>query len=490
MILEHNHRKKVFVMTKIISLIINFLNRINKIIWKIIVFLSKFIKLDDINQEDDIANIKYRRFKVDETPPVVEAFVPIEHKDYKQIIKDKNISPIKRRNGKTINIDVCCPCCGAPKDYLYDNNGKEYQFECKVCNFIFTRDYSPSKDKDVIIKCPHCKCALGLKHAREDFDVYSCTNQKCSYYQKQLSTLSNKDKKIYKQNPSAFTLHYTYRKYNITIDQLNDDFRKLTNAPVDLSKIYFSDYILGLCLTYHINYGLSYRQTASIINDIHEVKISYKTVENYCKSVSPLVFPIVEYYPYELSDEQAADETYIKIKGKTHYIFFFFDAIKKIITSYRVFAKRDTLSAIKASHSALSKFNGIPDSLKLITDGNPIYNVAHEYWRQNGINFDLFQVIGLSNIDDISKEYRSQKQIIERLNRTLKYHYRPKGGFGSLDDANNYMVLFAACFNFLRPHASLNYHVPVEIPEIQLLPNMPAKWLTLINLSVKYLTNH
>ena len=102
----------------------------------------------------------------------------------------------------------------------------------------------------------------------------------------------------------------------------------------------------------------------------------------------------------------------------------------------------------------------------------------------------MFQVIGLSNIDDISKEYRSQKQIIERLNRTLKYHYRPKGGFGSLDDANNYMVLFAACFNFLRPHASLNYHVPVEIPEIQLLPNMPAKWLTLINLSVKYLTNH
>ena len=102
------------------------------------------------------------------------------------------------------------------------------------------------------------------------------------------------------------------------------------------------------------------------------------------------------------------------------------------------------------------------------------------------MNFELHQVIGLSNIDETSKEYRSQKQIIERLNRTLKYHYRPKGGFGSLEDANNYMVLFATCFNFLRLHASLKYKVPVEIPEIQSLTNMPAKWLKLINLSSNY----
>lgn len=477
-------------MSKIISLIITFLNRINKIIWKIIIFLSKFIKLDDINQQDDITNIKYRRFKVDETPPIIEPFEKIELKDHKQLIKQNNISPVKRRNGKTISIDISCPCCGAPKDYLYDNNGKEYQFECKVCKFIFTRDYVPKKDKDVILKCPHCQHVLDHKHQRTDFDVFSCNNKNCSYYLKQLNSLSKEDKKLYKSKPWTFTLHYTYRKYNITIEQLNDDYRNFVNSPVDLSKIYYSDYVVGLCLTYHVNYGLSYRQTAALLNDIHEINISHKTVENYCKAVSCLVQPILEYYPYQLSDTIAADETYIKIKGKTNYIFFFFDAIKKIVTSSRVFAKRDTLSALQASLSTLDKFNGIPDSLKLITDGNPIYNVAHEYWRQNGINFNLFQVIGLSNKDDISKEYRSQKQIVERLNRTLKYHYKPKGGFNSLKDANNYMVLFATCFNFLRPHSSLDFKVPVEIPEIQSLSNMPAKWLKLISLSVNYLTNH
>ena len=478
--------KEVFVMTKIISLIINFLNRINKIIWKFIIFLSKFIKLDDVEQSDDIANIKYRRFKVDETSPLKEPFKPeIEHKDWHQLVIDNNIKPIKRR--KDISIDISCPCCGAPKDYLYDNTGKQTQFECKVCHFLFTKDYKPNND--IVLKCPHCQCVLEHKHERKDFDVYSCNNKKCSYYLKELASLTKEQLKLYNTQPYLFSLHYTYRKYNIRIPELQQDYREFIKSPVDLSKIYSSSYVVGLCLTYHINYGLSYRQTSSILYDVHCIKISYKTVENYCKSVSSLVHPILEYYPYKLTDQNAADETYIKIKGKTNYIFFFFDAVKKIITSYRVFAKRDSLSAIEASYSTLIKYDEIPESLKLITDGNPIYNVAHEFWRQNGIDFTLHQVIGLSNKDDISKEYRSQKQIIERLNRTLKYFYRPKGGFGSLEDANNYMVLFATCFNFLRPHYALKYKVPVEIPELQNLSNMPAKWLKLIELSSNYLNS-
>lgn len=92
--------------------------------------------------------------------PIVEPFIKMEHKDYKQLIKDNNIKPVKRRNGKNITVDVHCPCCSAPKEYLYDNNGKQIQFECKVCSFIFSTH--PNKDKDVILKCPHCKYQLAL----------------------------------------------------------------------------------------------------------------------------------------------------------------------------------------------------------------------------------------------------------------------------------------------------------------------------------------
>ena len=180
-----------------------------------------------------------------------------------------------------------------------------------------------------------------------------------------------------------------------------------------MSRAYSSQYIIGLCLTYHVNYGLSYRQTSSILKDVHEVYISYKTVENYCKAA--IIHPVLEFYPYDLSNTIAADETYIKISGKTAYIFFWFDAIKKIVTSYRAYKNRDSLSSIKAAYSTLTKFDTLPESLKVISDGNPIYNVANEYWSQNGLPFKLYQVIGLTNQDDISKEYRSEKQIIERF---------------------------------------------------------------------------
>jgi len=471
-------------MSKIISLIINFLNRINKIIWKIIIFLSKFIKIDEFTTNNNKpTNKQYRQFKVDEQP-IIESFVKLEHKDHKQLIKDNNIKPVKRRNGKQITIDVKCPCCSAPKDYLYDNTGKQNQFECKVCSHIFSTN--PNKDKDVILKCPHYIHHLDHRVSRNDFDVYVCRNNKCSYYLNNKASLTLSDKEKFKKNPTLFKLHYVYRKFNIDLPTLNKDYQEFIKSPINLSRAYNSQYIIGLCLTYHVNYGMSYRQTSSLLRDVHEVYISYKTVENYCKAVSSIVHSTLEFYPYELSDTIAADETYIKIKGKTNYIFFYFDDIKKIITSYRVFDKRDSLSSIKACYSTLSKYDKLPESLKVISDGNPIYNVAVQYWTEHSMPFKLYQVIGLTNQDDISKEYRSQKQIIERLNRTLKYYYRPKGGFTSLDNANSYMILFSTCFNFLRPNSSLEYKVPVEIPELKNCTNMPNKWIELIKISYKY----
>ncbi len=472
-------------MSKIISVIIKFLNRINKFIWKIIIFLSKFIKVDDINKIDNKpTNERYRLFKVDE-PAIIEPFVKVEHKDHRQLIKDNNIKPVKRRNGKQITINVHCPCCNAPKDYLYDNTGKQNQFECKVCSYIFS--LNKKTDKDIVLKCPHCTNVLDHRTSRSDFDVYFCRNPKCSYYLNNLASLTLSDKKKFEKNPTLFKLHYVYRKFNIDFPTLQKDYREFIRSPIDISRAYSSQYIIGLCLTYHVNYGMSYRQTAALLRDIHEVYISYKTVENYCKAVSSIVHPLLEFYPYDLSDTIAADETYIKILGKTNYIFFYFDSIKKIVTSYRVFEKRDSLSSIKAAYSTLSKYDVLPESLKVISDGNPIYNVAVQYWCEHGLPFKLFQVIGLTNLDETSKEYRSQKQIIERHNRTLKYYYRPKGGFTSLDNANSYMILFSTCFNFLRPNSSLDWKTPVELDELKDISNMPNKWIKLINLSYKYI---
>jgi len=56
---------------------------------------------------------------------------------------------------------------------------------------------------------------------------------------------------------------------------------------------------------------------------------------------------------------------------------------------------------------------------------------------------------------------------------------------GSQDGSNTHLVLFVAYYNFLRPH-SYTYWKPLNhVPELEICPNMPAKWVTLIHLSQK-----
>ena len=45
----------------------------------------------------------------------------------------------------------------------------------------------------------------------------------------------------------------------------------------------------------------------------------------------------------------------------------------------------------------------------------------------------ITQVIGLTNDDEVSKEFRPYKQMIERLNRTYKASYRTTNGFDNYE---------------------------------------------------------
>lgn len=424
---------------------------------------------------------KYTKLSVDPLP-LFEKPAPTKIYDCNSLIAERNIKPVKSRGGKIVPVDTVCPYCGAAHEYLYDNNGGKGQFLCKVCGSTFF-PHIPTKTDDSY--CPFCRQKLSLIKKRKSFDVYRCNNVHCTYRKRKLSSMSAEQKALYKQHPHLFKLRYIYRKFHF-------DFTPLSNANerfpvVDLPNITASDHVLGLILTYHINYGLPLRKTAALMFDVHGVKISHQTVSNYCNAVAPRIKPFIDNFKYELSDSFCGDETYIKVKGKWHYIFFFFDSVKKIILSYRVRKHRDYQSAILAINDVLVKLKEIPEKLNLITDGNPIYLLAQQWFAQHGIHFDITQVIGLTNDDEVSKEFRPLKQIIERLNRTFKGNYKPTGGFGAEFGAISSVVLFVAYFNFLRPHAKLDNNVPVLIPELNELPNMPAKWLMLIKLSEDYI---
>lgn len=432
---------------------------------------------------EEPVNKPYRKLQVDDLP-IIET---LKKFDYKVLLNEyfeergKILKPVQRRSNSKVTVPKAmnCPQCGAPSDYLYANNGDKGQYQCKVCSCLFSDKNRFSKE--VILKCPHCSKSLEKIKVRKDFSVFKCKNSDCPYYQKKVKAMSKKEKKRFKKDPQAFKVRYVFRQFHIDFLPLSKQSPELPR--VDLSKIYASPHVLGLILTYHVNYGLSARRTAAIMQDIHGVAISHQTILNYENSVALLLKPYVDHYPYELSDQFCGDETYIRVNGKWHYLFFFFDAVKKIILSYPVSPNRDTVTAIRAIDEVLVKMNEIPEDLTFVVDGNPIYLLAKHFFAQNNIQFDVKQVIGLTNEDPVSAEFRPLKQVIERLNRTFKGNYRSTHGFGSEQGSVSYVTLFVAFFNFLRPHASLEGKVPVVNPELSGLPTMPARWTKLMELA-------
>lgn len=454
---------------------------------KIIIYLmcALFSKGSIRKYYDEPVRKPYRKLVVD-TMPIIKT---LEKLDYKQLISNhlketgKPITPIKRRKASSVPESMVCPRCGAPHDYLYDNTGGKGQYLCKVCKCTFNKKNRYLKN--LIFLCPHCGRTLELKKERKDFNVHKCTNPKCPYYLDRLNSMSEEDKQRYKSSPHDFKLHYIYREFDIDFEPL---VRKPSQPPsVDISRLYVSPHTLGLILTYHVNFGLSIRMTAALMREVHGVSVSHQSVSNYADAVAANLKPFIDNYKHELSGSICGDETYIKVLGKWHYVFFIFDAVKKIILSYPVSANRDVKAAIFALDEAFSKFDKLPEDLTLIFDGNPIYVLAQHYFAQYGIHFDIKQVIGLTNDDPISEEYRPLKQIIERLNRTFKGNYRPTNGFNNYAGSVSFLTLFVAYFNFLRPHSSLEGRVPVVLEELKDRPNMPARWVTLIKMSQEFI---
>ena len=89
-------------------------------------------------------------------------------------------------------------------------------------------------------------------------------------------------------------------------------------------------------------------------------------------------------------------------------------------------------------------------------------------------------VIGLRNLDSESEEYRPFKQLVERLNRTYKFHTRPRAGFKSFDGVVALTTLFVAFYNFMRPHGYLKQNPPVPLSCLQGETLYPRMWVELL----------
>lgn len=244
--------------------------------------------------------------------------------------------------------------------------------------------------------------------------------------------------------------------------------------------------MLGLVLTFHISFALSARKTALVLRQVFNIKLSYQTVLNYSEAAAFYCHQFNFAHKGPIDDESAGDETYIKIAGKHAYTFFFLSAKHLKITAYHVAHSRDTLPATVAMMEA-TRTADPHQKITLYTDGNPAYPAGiHFINALRGPQYPAIehhQIIGLQNLDEESELYRHFKQLIERLNRTYKYHTRSANGFKADNGAIVYTSLFVTHYNFLRPHMSLKYQVPIPFKELQILQTIQEKWCRIIHLA-------
>ena len=177
-------------------------------------------------------------------------------------------------------------------------------------------------------------------------------------------------------------------------------------------------------------------------------------VNNYAKTAAVIIRPFVDSYDYNPSNELAADETHIKIKGVKAYVWLIMDKVTRSILSYQVSTSRDVGPCILTMRMAFDKFKKFPGkALKFIADGYSAYPlVARQFKIVKGWDVFITQVIGLTNHDEVSKKFRSFQQLIERLNRTFRESYRIICCYGTDSGAVHSVSLRVTSYNFLRPH--------------------------------------
>jgi len=312
--------------------------------------------------------------------------------------------------------------------------------------------------------------------------IHKCSNDNCLHRLQAIERLNPAERELQKKRSSQFKLNYQYREYHFKPEEIA---HSAPDKPtVDLTRIHNSENVLGLVLAFYVTYAVPARKTAAILRDVFRVNLSYQTVLNYAAAAAFYCHSFNLKHKGSIDSVSAGDETYIKVLGKHHYVFFFISSKSLKITAYHLADNRGTLPAVVAMKEAIRSASADQD-LILVTDGNPSYPAGIHFLNalDYGPAIRHKKVIGLQNLDAESEEWRALKQLVERLNRTFKYHVRPAAGFNSMNGATVLTTLFVTNYNFLRPHMSLHNLPPVQLPEIQSISTIQGKWIKILSLA-------
>jgi len=439
----------------------------------------------------------YRKYEVDPESPLTECPAPKRLRpsaDYKLLLKayhqehGKPLAPVRRRKNSTaVPSSVRCVTCNAPSKYIYHNDGKKRsQLRCKICGDLFKagQHHRPSKAQ---YWCPCCNSALYHWKQSEILTIYKCPNDQCPRYLSTKAKLNAKERELQKSKSSQFKLRYQYREYHFDPQYLVPAAPRSSDLG-RIDRIHSSLDTLGLVITLAVSYGLSSRMSAHMLRNVFGISLSHVTVLNYLAQAAVLCHSFNGLYKGPLDSRVAGDETYIRVADQWDYTWFTIGTTSRAIHAYHLSDARQTRDAlITLSETIRTAPKGT--TTEFVADGNPAYDSAihainHPALREGStLPLQRRTVIGLTNQDSESTEYRAFKQIVERLNRTYKFHTRARSGFKDFNGAVSLTVLFVTHYNFLREHCALGYKTPVSIPDLKGIRTLQGRWTKILHMA-------
>ena len=438
----------------------------------------------------DVGPPHYRDFRTDTTPPLTDKPEKEPLKDWKQLRieyrerEGKELKPVRRGKGAEPPPGCRCHHCDAPAKYLYMNNGKESsQVKCKICKKTSPTN-KPRRESITKYWCPHCGASMYRWKETGTCIAYKCPNDKCFFYLKNLAALTSEEKQMRDDGKhSQFKLRYIYREYIFTLDDISAS-RPELDTPINFNRIHKNINVVGLCLSFSVSFGLSARMTRDVLKKVFNISISHQTVINYIKTASAMLHPYIDACAPVPEGTVSGDETYITVNGKTTYTWFSIDSKTRAICGYNISDTRGAIPALSLLYDTFGKPED-PDkqSFTFVSDGNPSYDnavMAYNAKTESKEVITKHKVVGLQNVNEESRDFRVFKQLVERLNRTYKFHTRPRAGFKTFDGAVTLTTLFVGFYNFMRPHSYLKGKPPVQLDCLKGTTLYHEMWIKLL----------
>jgi transposase-like protein len=208
--------------------------------------------------------------------------------------------------------------------------------------------------------------------------------------------------------------------------------------------------------------GLSYRNIAHHLRDIHGVTVGKSTVERWVRRMAGRITFLADTCGPQVGGIWHADETNVNVDGKLRYVWNVMDHDTRYWLASTLSVEKRVSDARKPLRHAKTVAGGRPQSL--VTDGNPSYKDAVRKELYSSSDFTLHLVIPpiRRTIGGRLLELHPGNNIMERLQGFQRDRTKVMRGFNDLTSAGLLTSGLRGYYNFVRPHLGLGGMTPAE----------------------------